>query len=576
MHMLRLFVSSQSNVAKLSLVAVLAMASTACTANPAEFEEEGDEVEQATDALVTTGNGIDTCGPQKNERCDKKIPVKVSDTKTILLGKYDITAGRFRTFVQATGGNIRGYIDANKPSWWNGQWAAALASGTGVGNNWSDVNGYAYNWSVWLPTSASDTSYALGPYNWGIRAGNMAQTGASGYSGRYGGAKPATDWNMYGPGNEGCGVDSFGARTYWQPNGTFGENNRYSQADLDKKALNCVSYYMLQAFCAWDGGRLPTTAELDASWGAETYPWGETVPYYANFNGTVVTNGPKDLANYGNSAGAVYTSPATVGNDMSNRISIPGSFPNGAGPYGHADVVGNVIAMTGDMTQGTANQNDLNSGTTVSVTNAPLAKWHRGGSWQGHTVGAAYTFIATNRYIAMGGRCAYDAGAPAPASFPMGFRAEYFTGTTLAPANSKGVRIDPYIAFNSTTFKNPAATTTNTAYSVRWTSTLVPRYTQTYTFKSVSGDGIRVWVNGVQVINDWTTHGVATKTGTIALTAGTSYSLKVEHYNAAGNGTSTKLMWSSSSQREQVIPASQLKPPSNIVAQQMPVEAPQQ
>lgn len=535
----------------LTAVSVLALGSAACSA-PADEETDEDSQE--------LGEGITTCGANGSESCATKVPVKISDTKTVLIGKYDITAGRFRAFMNATGGNLRGYIDANKPSWWNGQWAPALATGVGVGNNWGDASGYGYNWSVWLPTSASEANSLLGPYNWGIKAGNMALSGASGYSGKYSGAKPAIDWSMYGSANEGCGVSGYGARTYWQPNGTFGENNGYSKADLDKKALNCVSYYMLQAFCAWDGGRLPTQAELDASWGAETYPWGETVPFYANFNGAVVTNGPKDLANYGNSAGAVYTVPPTVGVDMSNRVSIPGAFPNGAGPYGHADLVGNVINLTGDMSQGVANQNNAATNTTVTVQNAPLVKWGKGGSWQGHVVNSNYTFIATNRYLAMGGRCAYDAGAPAASNFPMGFRAEYFTGTTLTPANSKGFRVDPYVAFNASTFKNAAASTSNTAYSVRWTATLKPRYTQTYTIKTVSGDGVRVWINGVQLINDWTTHAVQTKTATIALTAGTSYSIKVEHYNAAGNGTSTKVMWSSTSQREQVIPASQLTP----------------
>ncbi len=526
-------------------------------------EGENGELGTTQEAL-TTGNGLSTCGPAHNERCDAKLPVKISDTKTVLLNKFDITAGRYRAFVNATGGNLRGYIDTHKPSYWNGPWAAALAAPTpsGVGNLWSDVGAYGYDWSVWLPASASDASFALGPYNWGIAAGNMAGTGAAGYSGRYSGATAATDWSLYGPGNEGCAVSSYGARTYWQPNGTFpGDDNGYSQAELDKKALTCVSFHLLQAFCAWDGGRLPTAAELNASWGVETYPWGETVPYYANFSGTPVTAGPKDLANYGNAAGAVYAAPATVGVDMSNRVSIPGHFAKGAGPYGHADLVGNVIKMTGDIAQGTANQTRADGGGTVTVTNAPVVAWHKGGSWQGHQVGASYKFIATNRYVAMGGRCAYDAGAPAASAFPSGFRAEYFSGTGLVAASSKGVRVDPYVAFTSSTYKNPAASAITTPYSVRWTATVKPRYTQTYTFKTVSGDGIRLWVNGTLLINDWTSHGSATRTGTIALTAGTAYAIKVEHYNAGtGPGVATRILWKSTTQQEQILPAVQLTP----------------
>jgi hypothetical protein len=557
-----------ASIGRLWFLSFLAAACAVPAGNSSDGAEPSADTAQVfgqTRLSLGNGDGISTCGPAHNERCDAKLAVKVSDEKTVLLSKYDITAGRFRSFVAATGGDLRSYTDAHRPAWWNGPWAAALAAPNkgGVGNLWADSEGYGYDWSVWLPWSAEETSNALGPYSWGIRAGDMALAGPGGYTGKYDGEKSAIDWELYGPGNSGCTVGSYGARTYWQPNGTFdGDDNGYPQSVLDKKALNCVSYHMLQAFCAWDGGRLPSGAELNASWGAEAYPWGETVPYYADFSGNEVTAGPKDLANYGNVMGTVYASPDTVGVDMSNRLSIPGDFPKGNGPYGHSDIVGNVIKMTGDTSTGTASQTSWNTGETITVTNAPLVKWHKGGSFQGHQVGASYTFISTNRYLAMGGRCAYDTGAPAASAFPMGFKAEYFAGTELAPASRKGGRVDPYIAFTTQTFANPAASAASTPYSVRWTAKLSPRYSQTYTFKTIAGDGVRVWVNGVLLINDWTSHAAQTKSGTIALSAGKTYAVKVEHYNAgnAGSGAVAKLLWSSSSQLEQVIPPSRLTP----------------
>ncbi len=541
----------QSRTAHLLLSSLAAAGCAAPTGDPTENPASTDE-----EALLTTGNGINTCGPSHTDSCAAKVPVKISDSKTILLAKYDVTAGRFRDFVSSNGGNLRGYIAGHEPGWWNGPWRAKVAAGTGVGNFWSDVGGYGYDWTVWLPETTSDVGFLLGPWNFGIAGGDFMA-----FTGQTSGAKPAVDWSMFGPANEGCQVGDFGARTYWQPNGaTGGDDNRYSQAALDKKALNCVSFYMLAAFCAWDGGRLPTTTELDAAWGAETYPWGETQPFYADFNGNVVTSGPKYLADYGNSAGAVYESPAQVGNDMSNRLSIPGDFPKGNGPYGHADLAGLVIGMTGDITQTTATEVDNSNNTTVTVANAPVVTWHRGGSWQGHQVAAVsgYHFIATNRYIAMGGRCAYDAGAPTAASFPMGFKAQYFGDTTLGTL--KGTRVDPWVAFTSANFKNPAAGATTTPYSVRWTATLKPRYSETYTFETIAGDGIRVWVNGVEIIDDWTTHPTATHTATIALTAGQSVPIRIEHYNAAGNGVQVKVLWKSASQLVQVVPASVLTP----------------
>jgi hypothetical protein len=537
---------------------VFSLLSAACAV---QTEPEEEHVGTTTDPLAVAGNGLSTCGPAHNESCGTRIPVKISDSKTIMLGKFDITAGRYRQFVNTHNGDIRGYITAHEPAWWNGVWRAKIAAGTGVGNFWSDVGGYGYDWTVWLPQSTSDVGYLLGPWNFGVMGGDMALTGANGYSGETSGAKPAVDWSMFGPANEGCQVGDFGARTYWQANGaTGGDDNQYSQAALDKKALNCASFYMLAAFCAWDGGRLPTAAELDAAWGAETYPWGETVPFYADFSGNVVTTGPKNLADYGNAGGAVYENPAQVGNDQSNHLSIPGDFPKGNGPYGHADLAGLLIGMTGDISQATASESDSSNNSVVTVSNAPVVTWHRGGSWQGHQVTPTSTFhfIATNKYIAMGGRCAYDTGAPPAASFPNGFEVEYFGDTTLT--TSKGKRVDPYVAFTSKNFTNPAAKTAATPYSVRWKATLLPRYTQTYTFETVAGDGMRLYVNGTLVIDDWTTHASAKHTGTIALTADTPVTLTVEHYNAAGNGVNAKVLWKSASQLEQVIPASVLTP----------------
>ena len=57
-------------------------------------------------------------------------------------------------------------------------------------------------------------------------------------------------------------------------------------------------------------------------------------------------------------------------------------------------------------------------------------------------------------------------------------------------------------------------------FSVRWTGQVVPLYSQTYTFYTQSDDGVRLWVNGVQVVNNWTDHGSTENSGTIALTAG--------------------------------------------------------
>ena len=68
--------------------------------------------------------------------------------------------------------------------------------------------------------------------------------------------------------------------------------------------------------------------------------------------------------------------------------------------------------------------------------------------------------------------------------------------------------------------------------------------TGTYRFQTVSDDGIRLWVNGVQLINNWTAHSSTINTsGTINLVAGTSYSITLEFYEGGGSDAEARLQW---------------------------------
>src|SRR5258708_5358445 len=68
----------------------------------------------------------------------------------------------------------------------------------------------------------------------------------------------------------------------------------------EQKPINCVTWYELFAFCAWDGGRLPTEAEWNyaAAGGDEqrAYPW--SVPAIADSIDTtfaIYSEGPGGL-----------------------------------------------------------------------------------------------------------------------------------------------------------------------------------------------------------------------------------------------------------------------------------------
>jgi len=117
-------------------------------------------------------------------------------------------------------------------------------------------------------------------------------------------------------------------------------------------------------------------------------------------------------------------------------------------------------------------------------------------------------------------------------------------------------RVDSTINF--TWSGSPATGVKSDNFSVRWTGSVQAPVSGAYRFSTVSDDGIRVWVNGQLVINNWTDHASTTNTSaSINLTAGTKYTLKVEYYEHTGN-TVAKLQWSYPGQSTQIIPQSRL------------------
>jgi formylglycine-generating enzyme required for sulfatase activity len=88
----------------------------------------------------------------------------------------------------------------------------------------------------------------------------------------------------------------------------------------ENRPINCLTWFEAFAFCAWDGGRLPTEAEWNyvAAGGSEQrqYPWGK--------------GGPDDLH-------AVF-----CGASCSAAENVGSKSPTGDGKWGHTDLAGNV------------------------------------------------------------------------------------------------------------------------------------------------------------------------------------------------------------------------------------------
>ncbi len=146
------------------------------------------------------------------------------------------------------------------------------------------------------------------------------------------------------------------------------------------------------------------------------------------------------------------------------------------------------------------------------------------------------------------------AAASAPSSG--GLRAEYFDNSDFT--NPRLTRTDPTLNFNWGS-ASPSAELGADTFSVRWSGTLRPRLSETYTFSTMSDDGVRLWVNGQLVIDNWTLHGPTRNTGNIALTAGQAYPIRLEYFENAG-GATLQWFWRSASQPEEIVPQSQLTP----------------
>jgi PA14 domain len=106
----------------------------------------------------------------------------------------------------------------------------------------------------------------------------------------------------------------------------------------------------------------------------------------------------------------------------------------------------------------------------------------------------------------------------------LGLMAEYYDNPDFT--NLKKTNLDAKVDFNWGA-GSPNKKIGVDSFAVRWTGKIQPRYSETYTFKLSGDDGVRLWVNGRQIINAWPNTGLGEKTGQIALTAGQKYDIAI-------------------------------------------------
>ncbi|MBN2499208.1 MAG: pilus assembly protein, partial [Anaerolineales bacterium] len=137
-----------------------------------------------------------------------------------------------------------------------------------------------------------------------------------------------------------------------------------------------------------------------------------------------------------------------------------------------------------------------------------------------------------------------------------GLRGEYYGDMNLN--GFVFARIDPVVDFNWD-YGNPGGGLPSNNFSVRWEGQVEPQFTETYTFYTNTDDGVRLWVNGVQLVNAWWDSSATTRSGQITLQACQLYDIEMEYYENGG-GAVAQLGWESASQSPQIIPQEDLYP----------------
>jgi formylglycine-generating enzyme len=116
--------------------------------------------------------------------------------------------------------------------------------------------------------------------------------------------------------------------------------------DNESRPMNCVTWYVAYAFCAWDGGRLPTEAEWNFAAAGGTaqrnYPWSLS---------------PTDTLIDQTHASFLYDDMHLCLGDGRDGCTIEdfievGSKPSGDARFGHADMAGNIYEWVLDRSNG--------------------------------------------------------------------------------------------------------------------------------------------------------------------------------------------------------------------------------
>ena len=149
-------------------------------------------------------------------------------------------------------------------------------------------------------------------------------------------------------------------------------------------------------------------------------------------------------------------------------------------------------------------------------------------------------FGAGNVTYVPGSLLSETSATPVPDSALRDVKVEYFpntnlTGNAVLSRSEQGIRYD----FTSPPKELESA---HGILSIRWTGQLTPTQTAEYRLGFAARDGVRLYLDGALLIDNWANRPARTLTVPVRLTAGRAYKVVVEHYQFRDDSVA-QLVW---------------------------------